>query len=55
MPITACPATLPWRFRQWKVNAGQTTFAKLMGQLPWYEFQKSVARYRGDTHGFNTV
>jgi hypothetical protein len=26
-----------------------------MGQPPWYEFQNGVARYRGDTHGFNTV
>jgi hypothetical protein len=33
------------------VNAGQTIFAQLMDQLPWYEFQKCVARYRGDAHG----
>jgi hypothetical protein len=33
------------------VNAGQTIFAQLMGQLPWYEFQKCVAPYRGEAHG----
>lgn len=32
------------------MNAGQTIFAQLMGHLPWYEFQKCVARYRGDAH-----
>jgi hypothetical protein len=32
------------------VNAGQSIFAQLMGHLPWYEFQKCVARYRGDAH-----
>jgi hypothetical protein len=32
------------------VNAGQTVFAQLMDHLPSYEFQKCVARYRGDAH-----
>lgn len=32
------------------MNAGQTVFAQLMGHLPSYEFQKCVARYRGDAH-----
>jgi len=32
------------------VNLGQTVFAQLMDHLPSYEFQKSVARYRGDSH-----
>jgi hypothetical protein len=32
------------------VNLGQTVFAQLMNHLPWYEFQKCVARYRGDSH-----
>jgi Domain of unknown function (DUF4372)/Transposase DDE domain len=32
------------------VNSGQTIFAQLLDQLPWYEFQKCVARYRGDAH-----
>ena len=32
------------------MNAGQSIFAQLMGHLPWYEFQKCVARYRGDAH-----
>jgi len=33
------------------VNLGQTVFAQLMDHLPSYEFQKCVARYRGDAHG----
>jgi hypothetical protein len=33
------------------VNAGQTVFAQLIEYLPSYEFQKCVARYRGDSHG----
>jgi hypothetical protein len=33
------------------VNAGQTVFAQLMDHVPSYEFQKCVARYRGDAHG----
>jgi len=32
------------------VNAGQTVFAQLMDHLSSYEFQKCVARYRGDAH-----
>jgi hypothetical protein len=32
------------------VNLGQTVFAQLMDHLPSYEFQKCVARYRGDSH-----
>jgi hypothetical protein len=30
------------------MNIGQTVFAQLMDQLPHYEFQKCVSRYRGD-------
>ena len=33
------------------MNAGQTVFAQLVEHLPSYEFQKCVARYRGDSHG----
>src|SRR5215469_2565879 len=33
------------------MNAGRTVFAQLMDHLPSYEFQKCVARYRGDAHG----
>jgi hypothetical protein len=32
------------------VNLGQTVFAQLVEHLPSYEFQKCVARYRGDSH-----
>src|ERR1035437_10084724 len=32
------------------MNGGQTVFAQLMDHLPAYEFQKCVARYRGDAH-----
>ena len=32
------------------MNAGQTVFAQLVEHLPSYEFQKCVARYRGDSH-----
>src|SRR5450755_3675497 len=35
-------------FRQLGVNLGQTVFSQLMDHLPRYEFQKCVARYRGD-------
>jgi len=30
------------------MNSGRTVFAQLMDHIPWYEFQKCVARYRGD-------
>jgi len=30
------------------VNSGRTVFSQLLDHLPWYEFQKCVARYRGD-------
>src|SRR5271166_6158560 len=30
------------------MNIGRTVFAQLMDHLPRYEFQKCVARYRGD-------
>ena len=33
------------------MNVGQTVFAQLVGHLSAYEFQKCVARYRGDSHG----
>jgi hypothetical protein len=32
------------------MNVGQTVFAQLIHHLPCYEFQKCVARYRGDAH-----
>ncbi len=32
------------------MNLGQTVFAQLMDNLPSHEFQKCVARYRGDAH-----
>ena len=32
------------------MNLGQTVFAQLVEHLPSYEFQKCVARYRGDSH-----
>jgi hypothetical protein len=32
------------------VNLGKTVFTQLMEHLPSYEFQKCVARYRGDSH-----
>ena len=30
------------------MNEGRTVFAQLMGELPKYEFDKRVRRYRGD-------
>src|SRR5487761_636579 len=33
------------------MNLIPTVFAQLMGHLSAYEFQKCVARYRGDSHG----
>ena len=30
------------------MNSGRTVFSQLLDHLPWYEFQKCVARYRGD-------
>ena len=30
------------------MNSGRTIFSQLLDHLPWYEFQKCVARYRGD-------
>jgi len=30
------------------VNTGRTVFSQILDHLPWYEFQKCVARYRGD-------
>jgi hypothetical protein len=30
------------------MNEGRTVFAPLMGELPKYEFDKCVRRYRGD-------
>ncbi len=33
------------------MNVGPTVFAQLIDYLPSYEFQKCVARYRGDSHG----
>jgi hypothetical protein len=32
------------------MNAGKTVFSQIVDYLPWYEFQKCVARYRGDAH-----
>ena len=30
------------------MNTGRTVFSQILDHLPWYEFQKCVARYRGD-------
>ena len=30
------------------MNSGRTIFSQILDHLPWYEFQKCVARYRGD-------
>ena len=30
------------------MNSGRTVFSQILDYLPWYEFQKCVARYRGD-------
>jgi len=32
------------------MNAGQTVFSQLLDNLPSYEFQKCVERYRGEAH-----
>src|SRR5450759_1621076 len=32
------------------MNLGRTVFSQIMEHLPAYEFQKCVARYRGDAH-----
>ncbi|MCI0349719.1 MAG: IS4 family transposase [Acidobacteriales bacterium] len=39
------------------MNLGRTVFSQLMEHLPSYEFQKCVARYRGDSHlrGFSCL
>ena len=39
------------------MNHGRTVFSQLMEHLPAYEFQKCVARYRGDSHarGFSCL
>lgn len=31
------------------MNLGRTVFSQIMEQLPEFEFQKSVPRYRGDS------
>jgi hypothetical protein len=36
--------------KQWCMNAGRTIFAQLADHLPHKEFQKCVARYRGDSN-----
>jgi hypothetical protein len=36
--------------KQWCMNAGRTIFAQLADHLPHKEFQKCVARYRGDAN-----
>ena len=36
--------------KQWCTNAGRTIFAQLAEHLPHKEFQKCVARYRGDAN-----
>jgi hypothetical protein len=50
LPKTVSDGSLGCNCRQWGVNVGQTVFAQLMGHLSAYEFQKCVARYRGDSH-----
>jgi hypothetical protein len=39
------------------MNLGRTVFSQIMDHLPEYEFQKCVARYRGDSHlrGFSCL
>ena len=39
------------------MNLGRTVFSQIMEHLPAYEFQKCVARYRGDAHlrGFSCL
>ena len=39
------------------MNLGRTVFAQIIEHLPAYEFQKCVARYRGDSHprGFSCL
>ena len=39
------------------MNLGRTVFSQLMEHLPSYEFQKCVARYRGDSYprGFSCL
>jgi len=39
------------------LNLGRTVFSQIMEYLPEYEFQKCVARYRGDSHlrGFSCL
>jgi hypothetical protein len=39
------------------MNLGRTVFSQIMQHLPEYEFQKCVARYRGDSHlrGFSCL
>ena len=39
------------------MNLGRTVFSQIMDHLPAYEFQKCVARYRGDSHlrGFSCL
>ena len=39
------------------MNIGRTVFSQIMEHLPAYEFQKCVARYRGDSHlrGFSCL
>ena len=38
------------RAEEWWMNAGRTVFSQLIECLPNKEFQKCVARYRGDSH-----
>jgi hypothetical protein len=42
---------------EWGMNLGRTVFSQIMEHLPEYEFQKCVARYRGDSHlrGFSCL
>jgi hypothetical protein len=39
------------------MNLGRSVFSQIMEYLPAYEFQKCVARYRGDAHlrGFSCL
>src|ERR1035438_4039553 len=39
------------------MNLGRTVFSQIIEHLPEYEFQKCVARYRGDSHlrGFSCL
>jgi len=42
-----------WKRQEYGMNSGRTVFAQLIEHLPHKEFQKCVARYRGDRYAKN--